>query len=134
MLWNELKLHSKTHNFKKKLYACRGCFSQVQQVKLVDNNLEYKPVIFIDTHNYLQKVWKLFYKFRVFTTEQKKYNLIGVTSHPGCNLLCILSNPAGHSAFGPSDWPIWTDFGGGEVSDCVHFFLVRATENTLQKL
>ena len=34
-----------------------------------------------------------------------------------------------HSGFGPSDWPIWTDFVGGNFRQCVHLF-VRATEKT----
>ena len=34
----------------------RGCLGQVKQVKLVNEKLEDLPVVFIDTHNKLQKV------------------------------------------------------------------------------
>ena len=55
---NELKLHSKTYQISKKYREAkfRGCFSQVQQVELVNKKLEDLHMVFIDTYNKLQKV------------------------------------------------------------------------------
>ena len=55
-------------------------------MKLVNKRLNDQPVVLIDTHNKLQKVWKLIHQFRGFTALKKKSNSIGVISHPGWNL------------------------------------------------
>ena len=49
---NELKLQLK------KLFEAkyRGCFSLIQQVKLVNSKFEDRTLLFIDPHNKLQKV------------------------------------------------------------------------------
>ena len=53
-----INLHSKPKQTSTKYLEAkfRGGFIQVQQVKLVNKKLEDQPVVFIDTHNKLQKV------------------------------------------------------------------------------
>ena len=89
---NELKLHPKTHQISKKYIEAkyRGCFSQVQQVKLVNKKFEDRSVVFIDTHNKLQEVWKYIHPSRGFTAKQKKPISIGVISRPGWSLPYVL--------------------------------------------
>ena len=48
-------------------------------------------------------------------------------NHLACCGVVVDEDFVEHSGFVQSDWPIWTDFVGGN-SDDVHFFLVRATE------
>ena len=53
-------MHLNTHQISKQSFEAkyRGCFSQVQQVKLVNKKFEDHTLVFIPTHNKLQTVLK----------------------------------------------------------------------------